>query len=271
MRYGFCYLGVVPVRKEANSSSEQVTQLLFSDTVSIIDEYKGVNEFTDSWFKIRNIYDDYEGWVDKRNILLFNFEQLPDTVNEEVIYIKLSVFHKYIISSPIAKIKMDGDIITIPIGAVLPDKVFSVSNRNFSLVEGSVIPMDKCNPLLLKAVSLLYLNTPYQWGGKSIFGMDCSGFTQIVFRFAGIKLKRDASQQATQGSNVSFEQIKSGDLCFFDNQQGNIIHVGIYLGENQIIHCSGKVRIDYIDNNGIKPEKENNLYSHHLCRIRRLF
>ncbi|MBO6118611.1 MAG: C40 family peptidase [Bacteroidales bacterium] len=261
MYNGFCYLGVVPVRKKAESSAEQVTQLLFGDTVSVIDEYKGENEITDSWFKIRNTYDDYEGWTDKRNILLYEPGKLSDNINQ-------CISHKYIVSSSVAKIKTDDGFITVPMAAVLPDKVFSINNHNFALSEGSVIPTEKCNPLLIKAVSLLYLNTPYQWGGKSILGMDCSGFTQNVFRFAGIKLKRDAFEQATQGNNVSFESIKSGDLCFFDNKQGKITHVGIYLGGNQIIHCSGKVRIDTLDANGIITNEDGKeKYSHRLCKV----
>ncbi|MBR1626219.1 MAG: C40 family peptidase [Bacteroidales bacterium] len=258
IQYGFIYLGVVPVRKEPKSSSEQISQLLFGDVAEILDYHVGTNRFSDSWLKIRNLYDNYEGWIDKRNILL-SFA----TKNTQ---------HQYIVSSPIAKIKMDDDVIIVPMSSVLPDKQpFFIDNHRFSLIEGSVIPLDKCNPLLINAVSLLYLNCPYQWGGKSILGIDCSGFTQNVFKFAGIKLPRDASQQANVGQDNCFENIKNGDLCFFDNKDNKITHVGIYLGQNKIIHCSGRVRIDDIDATGIKIKGDNQEYSHRLCKIKTYF
>lgn len=254
MSFGFTYLGVVPVRNEAKSSAEQINQLLFADVVTIVDQWCGDNKITNAWLKIRNCYDGYEGWVDKRNVLILE-NQIPPQ-------------YKYIVCSTIAKIRMNEEIITVPMAAVLPDKTFSLNNYKFSLLEGSVISIEKCNHLLIRAISLLYLNTPYQWGGKSIFGLDCSGFTQNVFKFAGVKLQRDAWQQALQGKNINIDDIKVGDLCFFGNNQGQINHVGIYIGNNKIIHCSGRVRIDTMDDNGIKVENNENVYSHHLCAIK---
>ena len=254
---GFCYLGVVPVRSNHQSRSEQITQLLFGDRVKVLEQFSGDNVVADSWLKIQNINDNYIGWVDKRNLLL------SDTLLPEP---------NYIISSTIAKIQMDNDIITIPMASMLADKMFSIEGHKFSLVEGSVIAYNKRSPLLIKAISLLLLNTPYQWGGKSIFGMDCSGFVQNVFSFAAVDLLRDASMQARQGKDVAFNECAAGDLVFFDNPQTkNINHVGIYLGNNKVIHCSGKVRIDNIDEKGIKPIGFEDIYSHHLCAVKRFF
>jgi len=117
---------------------------------------------------------------------------------------------------------------------------------------------------------MMYLNAPYLWGGRSPFGIDCSGFTQVIYKLNGFKLPRDASQQATIGETLSFiEESESGDLAFFDNEEGNIIHVGIMLENNNIIHASGKVRIDKIDHQGIF-NSETNTYSHRLRLIKKI-
>ena len=121
----------------------------------------------------------------------------------------------------------------------------------------------------LIVTALFFQNAPYLWGGRTLFGIDCSGFSQIVFKLNGIKLNRDAWQQAEQGAVVDFlPEAKSGDLAFFDNAEGRIIHVGIMLGTNKIIHASGKVRVDTIDNQGIY-NAEMGRYTHKLRIIKR--
>ena len=108
------------------------------------------------------------------------------------------------------------------------------------------------------------------WGGRSFFGIDCSGFTQIAFKLNGFKLPRDASQQALIGTPLSFvEEAQAGDLAFFDNEEGKIIHVGIILEDAKIIHASGKVRVDKLDHYGIF-NVDSKRYSHHLRVIKRV-
>ena len=120
------------------------------------------------------------------------------------------------------------------------------------------------------STAFLYLNAPYLWGGKSPFGIDCSGFTQMVYKLCGYKLLRDAYQQSNQGDALSFiEESEPGDLAFFDNEEGKIIHVGIIMENNYIIHASGKVRIDRLDHLGIY-NAEQNKHTHRLRVIKKI-
>jgi cell wall-associated NlpC family hydrolase len=126
------------------------------------------------------------------------------------------------------------------------------------------------DPKAILQLTFKFLNTPYLWGGRSVFGIDCSGFTQMIFKFLGVSLLRDAYLQAGQGEPVGFlEETRTGDLAFFDNEEGRITHVGILLNSHEIIHSSGKVRIDKIDNMGIL-QSETFQRTHHLRVIKRL-
>jgi cell wall-associated NlpC family hydrolase len=104
---------------------------------------------------------------------------------------------------------------------------------------------------LLEKLVLPWLNAPYLWGGRTPLGVDCSGFTQVIYKMMGIDLPRDAWQQAQEGKPVrKFSEAEPGDLAFFNNKE-DIVHVGILLGNDQIIHASGRVKIDKIDKKGV--------------------
>lgn len=237
MLYGICDLSIVPLRLEPNDASEMISQVLFGDHFKVLENRK-------KWSKIRLAIDNYEGWIDNKQFKLIAEEE----------YLTIS-------NTPA---KLAGEIIdfvtdtkqnfyTIPIGCSLP--FFENGNLRIGEMpysyEGDVLG-GKLDKSLIIDVASKFLNAPYLWGGKSPFGIDCSGFTQMVYKICGYQLLRDASQQATQGEVLSFiEESEPGDLAFFDNSEGTIVHVGIIMKDNYIIHAHGKVRIDRIDHSGI--------------------
>ncbi len=256
MNYGICNLSVIPLRMEPNDRSEMVSQVLFGEHFKVIDKSK-------QWRKIRLSYDKYEGWIDEKQYLEISKEyyQLLDkaTIN---------------VTSQLVNFISDknNELIPIVLGATLPsfkDGQFKISEKEYTF-DGQVTTKKGTKDAIIKT-TFLYSNAPYLWGGKTPFGIDCSGFTQMVYKINGIKLLRDASQQASQGEVLSFiEESEPGDLAFFDNKEGEIIHVGIIMANNYIIHASGKVRIDRLDQSGIFNEKLRK-HTHKLRVIKKIF
>ncbi|MBR5147141.1 MAG: C40 family peptidase [Bacteroidales bacterium] len=237
MRYGICKLSVVPMRKEASHTSELVSELLFNDIYSIIDE-------NEEWLKIQCLYDSYEGWIRKLQHEEITDNELQDYISRE----------KYIVNMP-----------TI----YHEDMILSFGSKVFEKIDGT-IPLSKTfSSDTITESAFKMLNVPYRWGGKSIMGIDCSAFVQLCAKIAGYKLPRDASQQYDFGDTVDLSEAQSGDIAFFENKEHRIIHVGILLSRNMIIHASGKVRIDTIDETGIF-NMELNTYTHYLCKVKRL-
>ena len=134
-----------------------------------------------------------------------------------------------------------------------------------------IIPHPHPNSTSPSAVAIeQYLGSPYLWGGRTVMGIDCSGLTQVCFKACGKALLRDASQQATQGTLVAgLDNARRDDLCFFCNNEGRIIHVGIYLGDGKIVHSSGQVRIDTLTPSGIIND-DTHQQTHTLQSIRRI-
>lgn len=259
MKYGICHLSVVPCRLEPSDSSEMVTQLLFGETIKVYEEKKA------GWKRIKTAYDNYDCWIDEKQFLEINIEEF-----EKLNSLPITVCYEL---ASIIKNNTNNSLTPVLLGSSLPN--FKQNNVNFNeylfQFDGQTIDtsikLDKSN---LAENAFMYLNAPYLWGGRSPFGIDCSGFTQIIYKLNGFKLPRDASQQAEIGETLSFiEESESGDLAFFDNEEGHIIHVGIMLENNQIIHASGKVRIDKIDHQGIF-NRDTGKYSHRLRLIKRI-
>lgn len=237
MEYGICNLSIVPLRGEASNKAELVSQVLFGEHFKVIETRK-------EWSRIRNAFDKYEGWIDNKQYLSISKED----------YLNAEKSNPVLAGNLLDYITDQDEVLsTIPLGATLPnfsDNALSIADKTFEY-EGDVISNKHAKTNLINT-AFLFLNTPYLWGGRTPFGIDCSGFTQMVYKLNGYKLLRDASQQATQGEVLSFiEESEPGDLAFFDNNEGIITHVGIIMNDNYIIHAHGKVRIDRIDHSGI--------------------
>lgn len=252
--FGICDLALVPVRAKASDRSEMVSQLLFGDHFELILK-------TEKWTHIRTAYDDYEGWIDN-----LQYKEISETdyfrLNEGLF---LTGF-----STDLQVIKQNDHVLHLVPGSTIPfysDNSFQINNVNYNFEKA--VNTSRTFLEEVEQVAKFYLNAPYLWGGKSPYGIDCSGFTQIVFKQFNIRIKRDASQQALQGETVScLQEAKLGDLAFFNNDEGKIIHVGILLNNHQIIHASGYVKINRIDNQGIYNE-ELEKYTHSLRTIKR--
>jgi hypothetical protein len=260
MRYGICHLSVVPCRAEASDRSEQVTQLLFGELIKVYEKKS-------TWYRIKHANDGYECYIDEKQFKFISqreFDHIKDA--------KPNILPEL---ADVVSIQSNGERMSILIGSQLSgyaakkqslkfaDLIFELSG-NFE----EKLLVHKKNRL--KDNALLLLNSPYQWGGRSPFGIDCSGFVQLVYKLNGIQLPRDASEQAKMGQTLSFiEESEEGDLAFFDNEEGDITHVGILLEGNRIIHASGKVRIDKLDHQGIFNQELND-YTHRLRLISKI-
>ncbi|WP_281321984.1 C40 family peptidase [Flavobacterium aestivum] len=251
--FGICNLAIIPLRAEASDKSEIVSQVLFGEHFEVLEQSK-------QWSRIRIQFDNYEGWIDTKQfqeITESNFKQL----STDAIILNADLIEY--ITTP------SNSLIPIPLGSSLSFLNYSEINTSNFDFEGTKTSGIKPKKSLLNS-AFMYLNAPYLWGGKTPFGIDCSGFTQMVYKLNGYKLLRDASQQATQGEALSFiEESEPGDLAFFDNDEGNITHVGIIMENNYIIHASGKVRIDRLDHLGIY-NTDTNKHTHKLRVIKKI-
>jgi gamma-D-glutamyl-L-lysine dipeptidyl-peptidase len=254
--FAICHLSVVPIRSESSDASEIVSQLLFGELVEVLKVEKKL------WAKVRCQADGYEGWMDVRQIFKITAEEAMNYKS------KFSTAYEFV-----HEVVNGNHFIPITMGASLPffDGInLRIADKHYTY-SGKAIGFGAIEPTAdwIMKVAKKYLYAPYLWGGRTPFGIDCSGFTQVVYKIVGIQLLRDASQQATQGREIGFvEEAQSGDLAFFENDKNKITHVGIVLPENKIIHASGQVRIDNLDHQGIFNQ-ERNIYTHKLRIIKR--
>lgn len=247
--FGVCKVSVAPVRLEPSDSSEIVTQLLFGDAVKVLEQGQ-------PWIKIRFEADGYEGWMDFKQLTYLGDNEHLNYIQSPTVYLHDRFLE---ITGRIGKQ-------LLMMGSRLPHfdgKSIQIGNDTYTF---ETCPTTESNNLI--TTSLEYLNAPYLWGGKSVFGIDCSGLTQNVFKLNGLQLPRDASKQVVEGKEIAYEERQVGDVPFFINAKGIVHHVGILTEKNQIIHAAGYVRIDPFDQKGIYRE-DLERYTHVFHSIRR--
>lgn len=256
---------VTPVREEPSEAAEQATQLLFGEVCEVVDHLPG-------WTKIRSTMDGQTGWVSAKMVTPVSEEAKKQWGDEAMGAVAVPMA----VATDIAT----GEKRMLTIGTRLPNYAngtFIVLEKQYQ-IDPSCVYEIKGERLEVKGeevvrVAKSLLNVPYLWGGKNMMGFDCSGFVQTVYSVFGIQLLRNAREQITQGKVVnSLAESQPGDLVFFDHSDRDpnatkISHVGMLISPTQVIHCSGCVHIDRIDEMGVYLS--NGEMTHHLVQIKR--
>lgn len=232
MSYAICIVPVAPIRTLNDHRAEMSSQVIFGEQVKVI------SITHDGWAQVECCSDSYTGSCRMNQFLIID-KKIECTCEYSADWIQ--------------PIEVNNEMVMIPLGTDLSLLKASVENlkinyrHNITAAKAEIFSEEN-----IKRFSMPYLNSAYLWGGRSVFGIDCSGFAQAVFKMMNIALPRDANQQVNEGEGIGFlPEVKAGDLAFFDDEAGNIVHVGILLNSQQIIHASGSVRIDHIDSGGI--------------------
>jgi hypothetical protein len=253
MTTGRCCVPFGPLRKEASHRSEMVSQLLFGESCNILGAQ-------DQWLRIICAQDGYEGWIQQMQVMAID----PDSGEEEGLVTEWT-----------AEILFEGFPMRIPLGSSLPglrEGMLHWGQHRIAFNGARWLPnREGSDKRQIARMAMRFMNTPYLWGGRSVFGIDCSGLTQTLFKFFAVRLLRDAHQQAEQadGQQIDKEWLP-GDLAFFHDTEGRIVHVGMLLNNQEIIHASGMVRVDRLDGEGI-IHAQTGERTHFLSLVKRFF
>lgn len=251
---GICLQAFIPVRISASEKSEMVTQLLFGELFSIMEQDKETG-----FSYIINENDRYEGWIDNKTIAYLSQRELENL---------RSYPEKIVVNREYRVVDTFKNEMWLSAGSTL---IIEPGNNIYGTLSMFTPDIHKKKPRdIAEQASREWINTSYLWGGKTTFGTDCSGLVQNIYKQTGMNIPRDAIDQASLGKNVNFIfEAQPGDLAFFDNEEGIITHVGVILSGNRILHASGKVRIDLIDQQGIYSREKGN-YTHKLRLMKNL-
>lgn len=259
LAYAVCSVSVLPLRASGSHRAEQVSQLLFGERMEVLAKEKN------GWLLVRCEWDEYEGWVKEGQVSVITYKEYRKPL------LSLSAG-----STDSAQVE-DGHFLLSPGSSLFQMKKKTLKWHNSAFTfKGKRLALKQAEPNTenVTLFSKMFIGSPYHWGGRSIMGIDCSGFTQVVFKLMNIRIPRDASQQAGIGETVGFlQEAHCGDLAFFDNEEGKITHVGILLNDHTIIHAtetSGCVVIDPIDNGGIISRRLR-MRTHNLRLVKRIF
>ncbi|MCF8381810.1 MAG: C40 family peptidase [Bacteroidales bacterium] len=251
MSFGICLQNYSPLRAEPSEKSEMLSQILYGELIKIIESNKSTG-----FSKVILLYDDYEGWVDTKTIVSID----EDTYN------RMSQLEEYVLPDINNRITLNNNShLNIGAGSSLRlKKNIIIYPENVLSLENGINKNKGNNRDQVVQSALKWINIPYLWGGRSSCGADSPGFVQNIFKQVGIKLPRDSTQQAITGKSIDFHaSLRPGDLAFFDNSDGIIVHVGIMLDPFRIIHSSGIIKVDRMDHQGIFSEAKVK-YTHNL-------
>ncbi len=281
MSYGVCILSVVPLRGEASERAEMVSQLLFGDLYEVLEE-------NGNWLKIKTSDCGYEGFLSQKYHHTLSKEQFqelkqaPQSMVSDFMTLicegKTQTIFPVFIGASFPKpddqgrFQMGNAAFTLPSWSeeAVENSEFKIQHSESETTFSSQFSVFSFQLSSMLEFAMRFLRAPYLWGGRTPAGIDCSGFTQLIYKSIGVLIPRDASQQVELGQPLDFaSEAQIGDLAFFQNEEGRIIHVGMVCGPGKIIHASGQVRIDKLDDTGIF-NADKGQYSHQLRIIKRI-